>query len=47
MEQVGKAPKEFDLQARNPEQSVHVGGDGMAFGSVYGPPFVRTGRRPP
>src|SRR4249919_414912 len=43
MEQVGKAPKEFDLQARNPEQSVHVGGDGMAFGSVYGPPFVRLG----
>ena len=43
MEQVGKAPKEFDLQARNPEQSVHVGGDGMAFGSVYGPPFVRDG----
>ncbi len=43
MEQVGKAPKEFDLQARNPEHSVHVGGDGMAFGSVYGPPFVRDG----
>ena len=43
MEQVAKAPKEFDLQARNPEQSLHVGGDGMAFGSVYGPPFVRAG----
>src|SRR5512133_3631085 len=43
MEQVGKAPKEFDLQARNPEQSIHVGGEGMAFGSVYGPPFVRVG----
>jgi trimethylamine--corrinoid protein Co-methyltransferase len=43
MEQVGKVPREFDLQARNPEQSVHVGGDGMAFGSVYGPPFVREG----
>src|SRR5206468_1265162 len=43
MEQVGKAPKEFDLQARNPEQSIHVGGQGMAFGSVYGPPFVRDG----
>jgi len=43
MEQVGKAPKEFDLQARNPEQSIHVGGQGMAFGSVYGPPFVREG----
>jgi trimethylamine---corrinoid protein Co-methyltransferase len=43
MEQVGKAPKEFDLQARNPDHSVRVGGDGMAFGSVYGPPFVRDG----
>jgi trimethylamine---corrinoid protein Co-methyltransferase len=43
MEQVGKAPREFDLQARNPDQSVHVGGEGMAFGSVYGPPFVREG----
>ena len=43
MEQVAKAPKEFDLQARNPEHSVHVGGDEMAFGSVYGPPFVREG----
>ena len=43
MEQVAKAPKEFDLRARNPEQTVHVGGDGMAFGSVYGPPFVRDG----
>jgi trimethylamine---corrinoid protein Co-methyltransferase len=43
MEQVGKVPREFDLQARNPDQSVHVGGDGMAFGSVYGPPFVREG----
>jgi trimethylamine--corrinoid protein Co-methyltransferase len=43
MEQVGKAPKEFDLQARNPDHSVRVGGDGMAFGPVYGPPFVRDG----
>ena len=43
MEQVGKAPKEFDLQARNRDHSVRVGGDGMAFGPVYGPPFVRDG----
>ena len=43
MEQVAKAPKEFDLQARNPEHSVRMGGDEMAFGSVYGPPFVRDG----
>ncbi|NHA66945.1 trimethylamine methyltransferase family protein [Phycicoccus flavus] len=43
LEQVAKAPREFDLQARNPEHSVHIGGDTMAFGAVYGPPFVREG----
>src|SRR3954463_13774257 len=43
LEQVAKAPREFDLQARNPENNVHIGGDAMAFGAVYGPPFVRAG----
>src|SRR3954471_22696074 len=43
LEQVAKAPHEFDLQARNPDNSVHIGGDAMAFGAVYGPPFVREG----
>ncbi len=43
LEQVAKAPREFDLQARNPDNSVHIGGDAMAFGAVYGPPFVRQG----
>jgi trimethylamine--corrinoid protein Co-methyltransferase len=43
MEQVAKAPREFELQARNPARSVHLGGDAMAFGGVYGPPFVREG----
>jgi trimethylamine---corrinoid protein Co-methyltransferase len=43
LEQVAKAPKEFDVQARNPAKSVHIGGDSMAFGGVYGPPFVRDG----
>ena len=43
LEQVAKAPSEFDLQARNPENTVHIGGDAMAFGAVYGPPFVREG----
>jgi len=43
LEQAAKAPREFDLQARNPENSVHIGGDAMAFGAVYGPPFVRAG----
>ena len=43
LEQVAKAPREFDVQARNPEHNVHIGGDHMAFSSVYGPPFVREG----
>ena len=43
LEQVAKAPHEFDVQARNPEHSLHIGGDHMAFASVYGPPFVREG----
>ncbi len=43
LEQVAKAPKEFDVHARNPANSIHIGGDSMAFGAVYGPPFVRDG----
>ncbi|HLN04971.1 MAG TPA: trimethylamine methyltransferase family protein, partial [Acidimicrobiales bacterium] len=43
LEQVAKAPREFDVQARNPEHSVHIGGDHMVFSGVYGPPFVREG----
>lgn len=40
LEQVAKAPSEFDMQARNPENNVHIGGDHMVFSSVYGPPFA-------
>src|SRR6476619_2166063 len=43
LEQVAKAPLEFDVQARNPANTIHIGGDSMAFGAVYGPPFVRQG----
>jgi trimethylamine--corrinoid protein Co-methyltransferase len=43
LEQVAKAPHEFDVQARNPEKTIHVGGQHMAFASVYGCPFVREG----
>src|SRR3954466_12020393 len=43
LEQVAKAPHEFDIRARNPEHTVHIGGDHMVFASVYGPPFVREG----
>src|SRR6187401_3529446 len=43
LEQVAKAPREFDVAARNPDHSIHIGGDAMAFGAVYGPPFLREG----
>jgi len=43
LEQVSKAPHEFDVQARNPDNTVHIGGDHMVFSGVYGPPFVREG----
>ena len=43
LEQVAKAPKEFELQARNPANSLQIGGNSMAFAGVYGPPFVRQG----
>lgn len=43
LEQVSKAPAEFDMQARNHDHDVHIGGDAMVFSSVYGPPFFRRG----
>jgi trimethylamine--corrinoid protein Co-methyltransferase len=43
LEQVAKAPREFDVQARNLANNVHIGGDDMVFGAVYGSPFVRDG----
>jgi trimethylamine--corrinoid protein Co-methyltransferase len=43
LEQVAKAPPEFDLQARNPERNAHIGGNNMVFAAVYGCPFVREG----
>jgi len=43
LEQIAKVPREFDIQARNPANSVHIGGDHMVFGAVYGCPFVREG----
>jgi trimethylamine--corrinoid protein Co-methyltransferase len=43
LEQVAKAPREFELQARNPANTVHIGGDHMVFAPVYGPPFIREG----
>jgi trimethylamine---corrinoid protein Co-methyltransferase len=43
LEQVAKAPPQFDLQGRNPERTVHIGGRHMVFSAVYGCPFVRQG----
>src|ERR1700690_3420896 len=43
LEQVAKAPREFDVQARNPAHNVHIGGNHMVFSSVYGCPVVREG----
>ena len=42
------APATFTQHARNPERSVEIGGRGLVFAPVYGPPFVRdldNGRR--
>src|SRR4029077_12630299 len=43
LEQGAKATREFDVQARNPANSVHIGGDQMVFSAVYGSPFIREG----
>src|SRR5260370_3865346 len=43
LEQVAKAPREFDVQARSPANTVHIGGAQMVLGAVYGSPFVREG----
>ena len=38
MEQVRKAPSEFEITPRNPARKVSVGGNGMLFGNVASPP---------
>ena len=43
LEQVAKAPSEFELQARNPANTATIGGDNMVFAPVYGCPFIREG----
>ncbi|MBV8956817.1 MAG: trimethylamine methyltransferase family protein, partial [Solirubrobacterales bacterium] len=43
LEQIDKAPRSFELQARNPERSLIIGGENMAFAPVYGCPFIREG----
>ena len=41
------APESFTQHARNPQNSVHIGGRNLVLAPVYGPPFVRdaTGGR--
>jgi len=39
-DQVKKAPAQFTLHARNPENNVEIGGDNIAYIPCYGPPFV-------
>ena len=49
-EQVRKVPPRFDIQARNPKNTVTIGGDYMVTAPVYGPPFITDldrGRRNP
>ena len=49
-EQVRKAPSQFDVQARNPGNTVTIGGNHMVNAPVYGPPFITDldrGRRNP
>ncbi len=43
LEQVSLAPREFELRARSPERSLHIGGRHMTFLPVYGCPFSRRG----
>ncbi|HEY3194317.1 MAG TPA: trimethylamine methyltransferase family protein [Candidatus Dormibacteraeota bacterium] len=48
LEMVAKAPPVFDLQARNSDRSVTIGGDSVVTAPVYGPPFItdlERGRR--
>ncbi len=48
MEQIAKAPSEFTIHARNPENNIIMGGNHMVLAPVYGPPNVQDldkGRR--
>jgi trimethylamine--corrinoid protein Co-methyltransferase len=49
MEAVGKAPSTVTLDCRNPERTVDLGGDKLAFATVGGPPNISDldrGKRP-
>lgn len=44
-EYIAKAPSSFQQIARNPENSLSIGGDHIVFAPVYGPPFVHDMER--
>ncbi|HXO58427.1 MAG TPA: trimethylamine methyltransferase family protein, partial [Candidatus Acidoferrum sp.] len=39
-EQIKKVPSSFQVQARNPENTVTIGGNHIVNAPVYGPPFI-------
>ncbi len=39
-EQIKKVPASFQVQARNPKNTVTIGGNHMVNAPVYGPPFI-------
>ena len=39
-EQIKKVPERFQVQARNPKNTVTIGGNHMVNAPVYGPPFI-------
>src|SRR5438445_593824 len=39
-EQIKKVPEMFEVQARNPKNTVTIGGNHMVNAPVYGPPFI-------
>src|SRR2546427_10429146 len=39
-EQIKKVPETFQVQARNPANTVTIGGNHMVNAPVYGPPFI-------
>jgi trimethylamine--corrinoid protein Co-methyltransferase len=42
MQKVALAPSSYRFRGRNPDRSIDVGGNSMAFAPVYGSPYVRT-----
>lgn len=48
MEMVGKAPSEYTITPRNPERTIHIGGNNLVFGNVSSPPNywdLETGKK--